>query len=302
MPNTINYVTQFQSRLRELYGQELTSDALFHSNTDIQITGAKNIKIPTLTVSGYKDHSRSSIGFNTGSYTNDFEDKTLDHDRDIEFGVDPMDVDETNSVLSVANIHNRFERTQAIPELDCYTFSKIYTEAVRVNASVKTTTLTAANVLSDFDDNLVALEDAGVPLDRVILFCTAAYKKLLKQSSDIQRTFDVSGSGGAVNRTVHTLDDITHIQVVPSARFKTKYDFTDGCVPATGASGAKGIDYILIDPECQVSRVKYSYIHFFAPGTDSRTADKYLYQNRRYNGTFAIDYLMAKGCIIHTEA
>ena len=78
---------------------------------------------------------------------------------------------------------------------------------------------------------------------------------------------------------------------------KTAFDFTNGCVPD---DEAKNIDYILIDPECQVSRVKYSYIHFYAPGTDSRTADKYLYQNRRYNGTFAIDQLMAQGCIIHT--
>ena len=297
MPNTINYATRFDNKLRDLYGQELTSDALFHSNTDIKVTGSKDIKIPKLSVSGYKDHNRSSLSFNTGSYANDYETKSLDHDRDIEFGVDPMDVDETNSVLSVANIHSRFEKTQAIPELDCYTFSKVYTEASRVGATIKTTALTTSNVLSDFDDNLVALEDAGVPLDRVIMFCTAAYKKLLKESSDIQRVWNVNGSNGAVNRTVHTLDDITKIVVVPSARMKTAFDFTNGCVPA---GSAKNIDYILIDPECQVSRVKYSYIHFFAPGTDSRTADKYLYQNRRYNGTFAIDQLMAQGCIIHT--
>lgn len=297
MPNTINYATRFENKLKELYGQVLTSDALFHSNLDIKVNGAKDIKIPKLTVSGYKDHDRSSIGFNGGSYANDYETKTLDHDRDIEFGVDPMDVDETDSVLSVANIHSRFEKTQAIPELDCYTYSKLYTEAARVSASIKTTSLTTSNVLGDFDDNLVALEDAGVPLDRVILYCTAAYKKLLKEATDIQRTFNVNGSGGAINRTVHTLDDITKIVTVPSARFKTAFNFTNGCVPAVGA---KNIDYILIDPECQVSRVKYSYIHFFAPGTDSRTADKYLYQNRRYNGTFAIDQLMAQGCIIHT--
>ena len=296
MSNTINYVTKFETKLRELYGQELTSDALFHSNTDINVTGAKDIKIPKLSVSGYKDHSRSSLSFNTGSYTNDFETKTLDHDRDIEFGVDPMDVDETNTIVSVANIHSRFEKTQAIPELDCYTYSKLHSEFVRIGGTPKTAALTASNVLSDFDDNLVALEDAGVPLDRVILFCTAAYKKLLKEATDIQRTFNVNGGGGAVNRTVHTLDDITKIVTVPSARFKTAFDFTNGCVPAVSA---KNIDYILIDPECQVSRVKYSYIHFFTPGTDSRTADKYLYQNRRYNGTFAVDQLMAQGCIMH---
>lgn len=295
MPNTVNYAEVWSNTLRDLYGQELTSTDLYNSNSDIKITGGKTLKIPNLTVTGYKDHSRSTIGFNAGSATNSYETKTLDHDRDIEFAVDPMDVDETDSVMSCANIHNRFEKTQAIPELDCYTYSKLYTEATRVNATIKTGSLTTSTVLSDFDSNLEAFEEAGVPLDRVILYCTPTYKKLLKNAEGIQRTLDVK-QGGGIDRRVHSLDDISKIVTVPSARFKTAYDFTNGCAAATGA---KQINYILIDPECQVSRVKYSYIHFFAPGTDSRTADNYLYQNRRYNGTFAIDFLMQYGCIMH---
>lgn len=298
MPNTVNYAELWSNKLRELYGQDSVSTDLYNSNSDIQIIGGKTIKIPTLTVTGYKDHSRSTIGFNAGSASNNYETKTLDHDRDIEFAVDPMDVDETDSVMSLANIHARFEKTQAIPELDCYTFSKIFSEATRVNATIKTGTLTASTVLTDFDSNLEAFEEAGVPLDRVILYCTPGYKKLFKNAEGIQRTLDVK-SGGGIDRRVHSIDDINKIVTVPSARFKTLYDYTTGC---TAASTAKQINYILIDPECQVSRVKHSYIHFFNPGTDSRTADNYLYQNRRYNGTFAIDYLMAQGCIIHRDS
>lgn len=295
---TINYVTHFENKLRELYGQELTCDALYHSNIDLQIIGAKDIKIPKLSVSGYKDHNRSSISFNSGTYTNDFETKTLDHDRDIEFSIDPMDFDQTDTVVSLANIQSRFEHTQAIPELDCYTYSKLYSEAKRTGATIKNTVLTDKNILSDFDANLETLEDKGVPLDRMILFCTPTYKKLLKNAEGIQRTLDIK-NGGGIDRRVHSIDDIGNIQIVPSARFKTLYDFTDGC---TAAAAAKQINYILIDPECQVSRVKYSYIHLFNPGSDSRTADKYLYQNRRYNGTFAIDQLFTDGCIIHAES
>lgn len=294
MPNTINYAVNFSNQLRELYGQESVSDPLFHSNTDIQLNGGKEIKIPTLSVSGYKDHTRASLGFSGGTYSNDYETKTLDHDRSIEFVVDPMDFDETNTVVSLANIQNRFERTQAIPELDCYTFSKLYAEAKRLNMNIKTTALTSSNILADFDENLEKLEDIGVPLDRVILFCTPQYKTLLKNAEGIQRTLDIK-QGGGIDRRVHSVDDIGTIITVPSSRFKTIYDFTDGCQPGTGA---KQINYILIDPECQVSRVKYSYIHLFAPGSDSRTSDNYLYQNRRYNGTFAIDHLFKDGCII----
>lgn len=298
MPNVINYVEKFSTQLRELYGQELTCDALYHSNTDIQITGAKDIKIPTLSVSGYKDHTRGSLGFKAGTYENDFETKTLDHDRSIEFVIDPMDFDETDTIISLANVQRRFEKTQAIPELDCYTYSKLYAEAKRVSAQIKTDALTVSNILSDFDENLEKLEDIGVPLDRLVLFCTPAYKKLLKNAEGIQRTLDIK-NGGGIDRRVHSIDDITNIVTVPSARFKTAYDFTDGC-KADGS--AKAIDYILIDPEAQVSRVKYSYIHLFAPGSDSRTSDNYLYQNRRYNGTFAIDHLFKDGCIIHAES
>ncbi len=295
---TLEYVTLFNSVLRELYGQELTCDDLYHSNSDIQIVNGKDIKIPKLSVSGYKDHARGAGGFNSGTYSNGYETKTLDHDRDVEFAIDPMDVDETNLVASIANVQKRFEKTQAIPELDCYTYSKLYSEASRVGATIKTTALTTANVLSDFDDNLEAFAEAGVPLDRVILYCIPRYKKLLKNAEGVQRTLEIN-SANAIDRRIRSIDDINKIVEVPSARLKSLFDFTNGCIADTTA---KQINYILIDPEAQVSRVKYSYINVFTPGSDSRTADNYMYQNRRFNGTFGIDELLKQGVIIHAEA
>lgn len=294
----LQYVTKFHDRILSLYGHELISDALFHSNQDIQIVNAKDIKIPRLTVSGYKDHTRGG-SFNAGNYSNDYETKQLDHDRDIEFTIDPMDVDETNMVVSIGNVQARFERKQAIPELDCYTFSKLYAEAERVGATIKNTAITTANVLSDFDDNCEAFENAGVPLGRCILYCTAAYKKTLKNADGIQRTLEVSGGSKAIDRRIHTIDDVKEIKVVPPERFKTAYDFTEGYkADATG----KQINYILVDPEAQVSRVKYAYINTYSPGHDSRVANNYMYQNRRYNGTFGLDEELAQGCIINVEA
>ena len=292
----VEYATVFSNVLRELYAQEQTSHDLYQSNSDIQIINGKSIKVPKLSVSGYKDHTRGG-GFNAGTYNQDYEVKTLDHDRDIEFAIDPMDMDETNQVVTIANIQKRFDSTQAIPEADAYTYSKIYTEYVRVGGTVKTDALTVANVLADFDENLAQMEDAGVPLDRVILYCTTAYKKLLKNADGIQRTLEANGQS-ALDRRVKSIDDIGKIVTVPSARFKSAFDFSDGWKAGVGA---KQIDYILIDPECQISRDKYSYIKVFTPGTDSRTADNYMYQNRKYNGTFAIDELMKDGCIIHAE-
>ncbi len=291
------YADIFSNHLRELYGHDLTSIDLYKSNQDLQIVNGKNLKIPKLSVSGYKDHTRASLGFNTGTASNDYQTVSLDHDRDIEFPLDPIDVDETNLVVSIANIQKRFDKTQAIPEQDCYTYSKLYTEFVRAGGTVKHTALTEDNILSQLDDDLSALEDAGVPLDRVIMYTTTSVKKLLKNAKGITRTLNV-GSSNNIDRRVLGVDDIKKMVTVPSARFKTAFDFTEGYTVATTG---KQINYILIDPEAQVSRVKYSYIKVFTPGHDSRTSDNYLYQNRKFNGTFAIDELITTGCIINAD-
>lgn len=292
----INYVSQFSNDILSLYATDLRSVKLFNSNPRINIINTKDIRLPKLKTSGYKDHSRGTLGFNSGTYENEFETKTLDHDRDIEFHVDPLDVDETNQILSIQNIQSDFEARQAIPELDCYTFSKLHSELKRVAPdNISNTVLTKANILEEFDGVVEKMENNGVPISRCIIYCTSTYKKLLKNAEGIQRTLDVSGGNG-LDRRINSMEDFGEIVVVPLERFKTAYDFTEGyAVDATG----KQINYIIVDPEAQVSRVKYSYIQFFAPGSDSRTADNYLYQNRRFNGTFGLDELLKYGCYMN---
>ncbi len=143
-----SYAEKFEQILAQKYAAESKSDALFQSNPQVTFLNAQTIKLPRLTVSGYKDHNRSSLGFNTGSVANDWEPKKLEFDRDIEIPIDPMDVDETNLVVSMANIQNVFETEQAIPERDAYAFSKLYTEyQTKYAQTVDTAALTAANIV-----------------------------------------------------------------------------------------------------------------------------------------------------------
>lgn len=287
------YAEQFTQFLAQKYEKELCSDALLHSNPQITFLNAQTIKLPRLTLSGYKDHTRTA-GFNAGTISNDWEPKKLAHDRDIEFFVDPMDIDETNLALSVANIQNVFETEQAIPEKDCYNFSKLHTELTNFHGSIDSTTvLTAQNILAVFDEEMSKMDDAGVPVDGRILYVTPTVNKLLKAADGIQRMITVNSSN-AVNRNVHSLDDVT-IKMVQSGRMKTKYNFTDGCV---AAADADQINFILVHPSCVVARDKYAYISLFTPGTDSRTADGYLFQNRNYWDLFLIERKVA-GCAMH---
>lgn len=294
-----SYAETFEKDLAQKYARELISHELTLSNPGIKFLNAQTIKIPKITVSGYKDHSRSSMGFNTGTITNDWEPKKLTHDRDVEFAIDPMDIDETNLTLEVANIQNVFETEQAIPEKDSYRFSKLYAEAKTYasdGAVVDTTTLTVANILEWFDEQMSKMDDLSVPQEGRMLYVTSAINKLLKSADGITRTMSV-GAAGVIDRRVHGLDDV-QIKTVPSARFKTKYEFTNGCTPA---AAAKQMNAMLLHPSCVISRDKYAYMKLFTPGTDSRTADKYVYQNRYYTDTFLIQN-KACGIAINAEA
>jgi len=294
-----DYAEQFERELQQKYARELTSYALTQSNQGIKFINAQTIKLPRVTVSGYKDHSRNALGFNAGTITNDWEPKKLKHDRDVEFFIDPMDVDETNLVVEMANIQNVFEEEQAIPEKDSYRYSKLYTEAqayTSKGAVIDTTVMTADNILAWFDKQMETMDEAGVPGEGRILYLTPAMNTLIKNASKIQRTIDVKTAGG-IDRRVYSLDDVTFVKV-PGARMKTVYDFTNGCVPA---ATAKQINMFLVHSSCVISRDKYAYMKLFTPGSDSRTADKYVYQNRYYTDTFLIEN-KACGIAFNVEA
>lgn len=294
-----DYAETFMRELQQKYARELISNDLTLSNPAIKFLNAQTIKIPRMSVSGYKDHNRNSMGFNTGTVSNDWEPKKLSHDRDIEIPIDPMDIDETKLILEMANIQNVFETEQAIPEKDSYRFSKLYSEAKDYKsqgAVIDNTLLDSKNILDWFDEQMSIMDDKSVPQESRILYITSTINKILKNAQGITRTMSV-GAAGVIDRRVHGLDDV-QIKTVPSSRFKTLYDFTDGCVPA---AAAKQINMILVHPSCVISRDKYSYIKLFTPGTDSRTADKYVYQNRYYTDTFLIEN-KACGIAINAEA
>lgn len=197
-----------------------------------------------------------------------------------------MDVDETNLTVEMANVTNVFETEQAIPETDSYVYSKLYAEAqtyASKGAVIDTAVLNETNILDWFDERMGEMDDAGVPMEGRELRLTSEMYKVLKNAEKISRTLDVS-KGNNLNRNIYSLDDVKIIKV-PSSRFKTLYDFSDGCV---ASASAKQINIMLCHPSCQISRKKYAYIKVFTPGHDSRTADKYNYQNRAYWDSFLI--------------
>ncbi len=292
MPNTVNYATRFEQELKQKYTRELLSADLTTQN--VVFTGANKIKIPYVTVSGYKDHGRNG-GFNRGTVQNQFIEKTLGFDRDVEFFVDAMDVDETNQALSAANVTNTFVTEKAIPETDVYRFSKLYTEFAELGGTASTEALTTATVLDMFDTLMEEMDEDEVPEDGRLLYVTPHMYTLVKQAEKIVRNLDVTRDA-VVNRHIRSLDDVK-IKRIPSGRMKTAYDFTEGYVPATTA---KQMNMILVHPQSVIAADKHSYINLWAPGSHTQ-GDGYLYQNRKYGDLFVID-TRVDGIKINLEA
>lgn len=282
---SIEYVTTFKDMLDKKYATELKSYALSQSNSGITFLNEKTIKVPKMVVGGFKPHTRGNA-FNTVNVSDAYETFTLNFDRDAEFIIDAMDVNESNLVMSIANIQNTFEETQAIPELDAYRFSKIYGDLIDPTkgnkaSSVNVVSKTASDVLTWIDDTAAIQDDKGVPSEGRILYVTSEYRKLINRAMTRQLT----AKDKAVETAIDRLGEM-EIVTVPSARFATAYDFTNGFAP-TAKAGKIGM--IMIHPSAVIARDKYAYMKVFTPGSDSRTADAYIYQIRKYGDIFLLE-------------
>lgn len=278
----INYAERFERQIEQQFARELTS-ANIATNNRFRFIDAQTIRIPTVELSGYKDHARDGSK-NRGTVGNTFQAFSLAHDRDIEYFVDDMDVDETNQVLSAANITAVFNDEQAIPETDAFRYSKLYAEFVANDGTVNTTVLTVANILSVFDKMMEDMDEAGVPQSGRILKVTPTVYTMLKNAQGIQRTLDVTGGAAGINRNVRSLDEVT-IDTVPSDRMKSAYNFTEGFVPAVGA---KQINMILCHPSGILAPIKVRDIYLWNKGETPESAFGYLYQNRSFQDLFVI--------------
>lgn len=293
----VNYAEMYMQALQQKFTEGLRFNALFATanNANIKWINAKTIQIPRITVGGYVDVDRDVVGSFTRRADNDWETKTIEHDREFRTLVDPMDIDETNLALSIANITRVFNDEQKLPEMDKYAASKLFDEFTTFGGTADVTVLDVTNFLGVFDDFMAAMDDAEVPQDGRMLYVTPAVNKILKAAQGIQRSLDVAGGGKEVNRNVYSLDDVT-IERVPTSRMKTAYDFTNGAV---ADAAAKQINMILVHPLSVITPHKYDFVDLDEPS--ATTGGKFLYYERAYWDLFAIEKKIP-GIMFNVEA
>jgi hypothetical protein len=289
----VNYAAEYSRALANAYPYLSYYGRIWASNnSNLYKPGlGKTMYIPSLEVSGAHAVNRDQI---TGTFNRNWDNAlqavSLQMDREWDTLIDPMDIDETNMVATIANITKTFVEQQKVPEMDAFLSTVLYAAV-----TPDTTALTAANILTTWDGYLESLANARVNRDRVVAYIEPGTYKLLKEAAGLTRFVDTNTGIRGVDRNVARLDGVELVEV-PADLMKSAYVFTTGWVAATGA---KQIHMILVDPDAVAAPIKYETSMVSAPTAQSK--GKYLYYERYYYGAFALNNRKG-GIIVNAES
>lgn len=287
MAKSLNYAEVWLPDLLEIMEQDsLTSPFL---TTNVKWVGAKTFHFTQMRTSGYKSHNRNG-GWNKGSYEQNDVPYTVTHDRDISFLVDVGDVDETNQTASIKNISKTFHKTQQVPEMDAYFFSKVATEAQKIegyHSETAEASWTKENVFSKLKGMIGAKKlRRYVKNGSLICYVRSFIMDLLEISPDFSRKIEmtqIAEGGIGIETRITDIDGVTIMEVIDDERFYDKFDFTDGFQPIANTSHK--INVLVASLETVKTVPKISNIYYFAPGAHTE-GDGYLYQDHSLSDTF----------------
>lgn len=285
----VNYAAEYSRALAQAYPYLSYFGAIWASpNSALYRPGmGKTMYIPTLTTSGARAVNRDQItGTFNRNWNNELQAVELQMDREWDTLVDPMDIDETNLVATVANITRAFNEYSKIPEMDAFMASKLASFASAFGG-VSTQSLTSSTILTEWDNAIEYMTNQRVNRDRLISYMTPGTYKLLKQATGLTRFIEVSNGIQPVDRNVARLDGVTVVEV-PADMMKTAYTFTEGW---SIADGAAQINFLIIDPMAVAAPIKYETSMMSAPTAQSK--GKYLYYERYYYGAFILNQRQA---------
>lgn len=289
-PTALNYASDYSRALANAFPYSLYFGKLYAtpSNGRYRWVNAKTIEIPSITTTGRVNASRDTIATAARNYDNAWESKTLTNERKWSTLVHPMDVDQTNMVTTIANITKTFNEFQKFPEMDAYTVSKIYTDWAALGKTADTTALTAVNVLGVFDQMMLNMDNARVPVTGRVLYVTNEVNVLLKNAqidanNTLGRSINVEQGPKGIDRRISRLDEV-EIVPVPAELMRTAYNFTQGWAVA---SGAGRINMMLIHPLVVLTPVSYTFSQLEAPSALSE--GKWVYYEESFEDVFILN-------------
>lgn len=271
--------------LYQQYFQGLTSAWMENNAIGVEYTGGKYVIMHEMDVDGLGSYDRS-LGFPRGNITGTKKQYELTMDRGREFLIDAADNDETGFLVNGAAVMAKFQQKHVIPEVDCYRYSKIYKEvSTQAAANVNDTAITAANITDTLLEDIAKMRDVcgGTPLVIIMSGITQGYF-----GKDFARSLDyMQFARGELYTKVKAIDG-NPIQIVPSARLKTSYDYKDGVTVGqeaggfTASAGAKEMKWIITPTTAPIAVGKIDKMRAFS-SDEYQQADAWKVDYRLYH-------------------
>lgn len=291
--NTIEAAKIFQTALDQQVLEGATSGWMEENAGQVKYSGGNEVKIPKISLSGLGDYDRDS-GYTQGAVTFSYETKTMTMDRGRKFLLDKMDVDETDFVASATTVMGEFQRTQVIPEVDAYRYSRIY--ALAKDKYGKTYTPAASTILSTLSEDITAVQDEAGSADLVIIMARPVYD-MFCNNDKISKLINAGDfKQGELNLMIKMFNGIPIIPV-PSARMKTAYTFNDGKSGGQEAGGftptakATQINWIICPKSAPIAVSKTDNFKIFDPEVN-QTADAWLVELRKFHDLWIKDNVL----------
>lgn len=291
----ISFAQEYARELANAFPYALHFGALYATpNNGRYRMGAngKGVYIPRISTTGRVDANRDTITLATRNYHNSWEYKPLTRERKWSTSIHPENIDQTNMTATIENILNTFNNTQKFEEMDAYCASQLYYlfthtdegDTEKKAGTVNTTALDISNILTVFDAAMTAMDEANVPSEGRLLYCTPATKRLIQNADKISRSIDVSKANRTIDRTISRLDEVRIEPAVPSRLMMTEYDFETGFSPK---SGAQQINMILVHPDVVITPVTYDFADLYPPSAMSE--GKWVYYEESHEGVFLLN-------------
>lgn len=272
--NTIEQVQSYLANIVDLvYKQNSVSSVLDLSPAMVRTldNASPYIKIPKILFSGGLMNYDRGDGAKKGGLTLEWEYMKLEQDRGRAFNIDSVENMESLGIL-LARMASEYIRLYVTPELDAYRFWTYYSKS----KNKVTENITDDNAEDALGTAIATLKDAEVPEERLVLFCSNSYYKILKDNVRSRRLV----TGEAVQNGITTYDAIP-VYTVPKSRFNTNVTILN-----TGNGGystaGKDINFMLMDKEAAVQYVKHVDNKIFTPDSNI-LADAYHWRYRIFH-------------------
>jgi hypothetical protein len=279
MSNTLDKAIIFQTTLDKQMVQQSVTGFLEANSNLVKYTGGNELRIASIVTDGLKDYDRANGFGSAGSVTLTYEPHTFDKDRAQTFNLDSMDVDETNFMATATNVMSEFQRSQVIPEVDAYRFSKIYNLALQ-NNKVGEYTPDASTIFEQLTADITNVQDVIGETEELVICMNFATANILDLADKIEKKISmIDFTQGSLSTKTRSLDGMPIIRV-PSIRFKNEYTFgSNGFAPVTGAID---LNWVIMAKKSVIAITKTDKPRIFDPSVN-QNADAYKIDYRKFH-------------------